>query len=105
MRVYTDPKLLDVAGAVAALPSMNSRPIRQVMAATGTESKKFVALTVAPAGVLYGQKQSIPDIFSGKPHGLSRHEKSLVSQGKTRLLSSRGERIRTFDPLVPNQMR
>ena len=54
MRVYTDPKHLDVAGAVAALPSMNSRPIRQEVAATGTESKKSVALSVAPAGVLYG---------------------------------------------------
>ena len=43
----------------------------------------------------------------GRPSGavLSGHEKSLVSQGKTRLLRSRGERIRTFDPLVPNQMR
>ena len=84
MRVYTDPKLLDVAGAVAALPSMNSRPIRQEMAATGTESKKFVALTVAPAGVLYGRKQFISYIFSGKPHGLFGHEKTPVFLGNTK---------------------
>ena len=32
------------------------------------------------------------------------NEKSLVSERKTRIFDSRGERIRTFDPLVPNQM-
>ena len=105
MRVYTDPKLLDVAGAVASLPSMNSRPIRQEVAATGTEGKKSVAPTVAPAGVLYGQKQSIPDIFSGKQLGLSGHEKTPVFLGNTGVFDSRGDRIRTYDPLVPNQMR
>ena len=32
-------------------------------------------------------------------------KKALDSQRKPRLFDSRGERIRTFDPLVPNQMR
>ena len=82
-----------------------SGPIRQDAAATGTDGKKSVALTVAPAGVHYGQKPSIPVIFGGKPQTPSGHEKSLVSQGKTRLFNSRGDRIRTYDPLVPNQMR
>ena len=62
------------------------------MAATGAESKKFVALTVAPAGVLYGQKQSIPDIFSGKPHGLFGHEKTPVFLGNTGVFDSRGDK-------------
>ncbi|HUP77301.1 MAG TPA: tyrosine-type recombinase/integrase [Pirellula sp.] len=52
MKVYTDPKLLDVAGAIASLPAMNSRPISMKVAGTGTDGKKSVALTVAPAGVL-----------------------------------------------------
>ncbi len=53
----------------------------------------------------YVIKQSIPGTFGGAAVEPSGNEKSLVSQGKTRLFKSRGERIRTFDPLVPNQMR
>ena len=105
MKVYTDPKLLDVAGAIASLPSMNRRQIRQGVAATGTDGKKSVALTVAPAAVLYGQKQSIPDTFGSKPHEPCGHEKTPVFLVNTEVFDSRGERIRTFDPLVPNQMR
>ncbi len=105
MKVYTDPKLLDVAGAVASLPSMNPVPIRNQMKATGTGLEKWYPPTLTPAGVLLCQKQSIPDTLEGVAVEHSENEKSLVSQGKTRLFGSRGERIRTFDPLVPNQMR
>ena len=105
MRVYTDPKLLDVAGAVASLPSMTPAPIRDQSRATGKDSEKWYPPTLTPAGVLNGKEPSIPDVFSGKPPEPIGHEKSLVSQGKTRLFDSRGDRIRTYDPLVPNQMR
>jgi integrase len=51
MKVYTDPKLLDVAGAVASLPSMNPAPIRDQSRATGTDSEKWNPPTLTPAGV------------------------------------------------------
>jgi len=56
---------------------MKSGPIGQDAAASGTDDKKSVALTVAPAAVLYGQEQSIPVVFGGKTHGRSGHEKTL----------------------------
>ena len=49
-------------------------------------------IKLAPAGVLYGQKQSIPDIFSGKPLGLSGHEKTPVLLANTGVFDSRGDR-------------
>jgi hypothetical protein len=39
----------------------------------------------------------------GRRHGRNENEKTLVSQRKPRLFDSRGERIRTFDTLVPKQ--
>ena len=39
----------------------------------------------------------------GRRHGRNENKKALDSQRKPRLFDSRGERIRTFDPLVPKQ--
>ena len=105
MKVYTDPKLLDVAGAVASLPSMNPAPIRKQMEATGTDGKKLYPLTLTPAGVLLCQKQSIPGTLGGVTVDRLENEKTPVLLVNTGVFDSRGERIRTFDPLVPNQMR
>jgi integrase len=44
MQLYTDPRLLDVAGALAALPAL---PTPEPARATGTDDAGFVALTVA----------------------------------------------------------
>ena len=48
MRVYTDPRLLDVAGALASLPALPTSEAPPEMArATGTDDARAVALTVA----------------------------------------------------------
>lgn len=65
MKVYTDPTLLNVAGVVASLPTMNSRPIRQEAAATGTEGNSLYPPTLTPAAVFLCQNQSIPGTFGG----------------------------------------
>ena len=47
MNVYTDPKLLDVQGALDSLPSLNGKPSpateRQMMRATGTDGRDSLA--------------------------------------------------------------
>ncbi len=63
MNVYTDPRLLDVAGAMDSLPTLllstdPTFPNRQFQRATGTENaSRLVAPTVAPALHF----ESIPD--------------------------------------------
>jgi hypothetical protein len=46
------------------------------------DGKKLYPLTVAPAGVLLWQNQSIPDVFGGKPQEPSGHEKTPVFLAK-----------------------
>lgn len=78
MNVYTDPKLLDVYGALDSLPSLDldSSPSteHQTMRATGTHdatafagatAKSFVAPTVAPTTDFRGHSASFPVIASG----------------------------------------
>ena len=74
MNVYTDPKLLDVYGALDTLPTLdlNSRPKsdEQLMRATGTDCRdvspasnhalKFVAPPVAPTSGKAGHSESFP---------------------------------------------
>lgn len=64
MQVYTDPRLLDVAGAIDALPalSLSERPERGFQRATGTDDRsRTVAPTVAPAGDFCVQNRTIAD--------------------------------------------
>ena len=107
MKVYTDPKLLDIAGAVASMPALNAKPTskRVPARATGTDCDFSVTLPVTLPSVLLCQKVSFPDTTEGVTTKLSGHEKTPVFLGNTGVFDSRGERIRTFDPLVPNQMR
>ena len=71
MNVYTDPRLLDIAGAVDVLPMLSidatSAPVAiSILKATGTESgRSSVAPMVAPDTVHNGQIGSIPDHFDG----------------------------------------
>ena len=73
MNTYTDPKLLDLAGAIESLPNLKIPTLpeltnRQQQKATGTEnSKSFVAPTVAPVPVKSMQKESFPDIVGTLP--------------------------------------
>lgn len=106
MKVYTDPKLLDVAGAMAAMPSLNAKPISQqlTVSATGTDGNSSVTSPVTLSSANECNKLLTNASIEGVFEMPKLDEKSPVSQGKTRLLKSRGERIRTSDPLVPNQM-
>ena len=105
MKVYTDPKLLDVAGAVASLPSMNPSPFRKQFESTGTDGDELYPLTLTPAGVLYGQKQSIPDTIGGAAVDRSGHEKTPVFLGNTEVFDSRGEPDIAFvDEMFPRRL-
>ena len=71
MNVYTDPKLLDVQGALDALPSLPlhdaPRSQREIAKATGTDGKpsNLVAPLVAPATDFRGHSESFAVIASG----------------------------------------
>jgi hypothetical protein len=68
MNTYTDPKLLDVAGAMESLPALPLAPEiaqlergRNILSATGTDGSTSspLAPTLAPAGAQFGHLQSI----------------------------------------------
>ena len=108
MNVYTDPRLLDVAGAVEALPNL---PIDRDwlssevvdLQATGTDStKSCVAPTVAPTRVNLTQKRSICGNFGSDSTDVQKAKKPLKKQGKSKVLQSRGDKIRTCGLYVPN---
>ncbi len=72
MRHYTDPKLLDVAGAIESLPvlSLDIPAIPEQVAATGTDTtRSFVAKTVANNPDFAATFESIPD-NSGERTGM-----------------------------------
>jgi hypothetical protein len=67
MMTYTDPKLLDVQGALDTLPSLplddDPSSERELTKATGTVGKRseFVAPPVAPTPVIRGQNRASAD--------------------------------------------
>ena len=108
MKRYTDPKMLDVADAIESMPAFPSRPAnRDGSQPRGNRSKTSRALTptLTPNSVQPCQNLSISDTFGGEASEELGHEKTPVFLGNTGVFDSRGERIRTSDPLVPNQMR
>src|SRR5262249_45534304 len=115
MNVYTDPRLLDVRGALDVLPVLpldGDKGERQHMQATGTDPQP-VAPTVAPTSGNSCTRESIPVKLAGGNDSaecgnmLPQVESlSTVTAGCHSLTTgrlSRGERIRTSDLLVPNQ--
>lgn len=76
MMTYTDPKLLDVQGALDALPSLPlndaSRSQREVAKATGTDDlrvsavKSSVTPTVTPAADVSGHSVTLSDLWPTK---------------------------------------
>jgi len=114
MNVYTDPKLLDVAGAMDALPAL---PLaddlkREPLAATGTDSPAGTARQFAPGFAPTPYKSatpgSIPDRMATSDAAAKKAEDPRLSpenQGFSGLSASRGERIRTSDFLLPKQAR
>jgi len=103
MNVYTDPKLLDVAGAVETLPSLqaaNPQPSER-MKATGTDRDAgIVAPTVAPT---FGKRLTRLSI-SGKNRlneriaaTAGKHEKTLGFVEKPRVLMRVEDGTRTRD--------
>jgi integrase len=72
MQVYTDPKLLDVRGAMDSLPSLPLGEGRgQAASATGTNNltPRPLAPTLAPPVVQRGPKGAIPDKMAGDQKG------------------------------------
>jgi hypothetical protein len=111
MNTYTDPRLLDIAGAVDALPQLS---ITSTMApneatplkATGTETGRFsVAPMVAPTSANLVQRRSIRDTFDGALATGRKTKKPLESQGKPRVSINRAGGIRTHDLYHPKVAR
>lgn len=117
MITYTDPKLLDVQGALNALPSLPLTDVphsqREVARATGTDNLRpstvirSVTPTVTPTADFSSQKQTSPDASSAlaivtgsklcraaPPHNFKR--KSLVRTVCEQGFSSRDDRRCTF---------
>jgi len=95
MGVYTDPRLLDVAGAIDALPalSLSDRPDRESLRATGTDSTpqrscRTVTPTVTPAGDFHVQKLSLADKTTGTADSASK-KKTLQNRKICRVCSAR----------------
>ena len=115
MGVYTDPKLLDVRGALDALPLLSlpgEQPEKETVRATGTDGEvRTVAPTVAPTSDKRVQSLS----FLGNPYSSGVLDTVAVSgcpvkrkEPLTTAVSgsfSRAERIRTSDLLNPIQAR
>ena len=114
MNVYTDPKLLNVAGAIEALPAL---PLaddlrREPLGATGTDSPAGTARRFAPGFAPTPYKSatpgSIPDRMAALDAAAKKAEDPRLcpeNQGFSGLSPSRGERIRTSDFLLPKQAR
>ena len=113
MGVYTDPALLDVRGALEALPSLPlsvspEAPPGKVRA-TGTDGRATRALApmLAPTPDNQGQRVSPADRTLGEEGANAFAAKVTGDKGKGSLSrddsepSSRGERIRTSDLLNP----
>ena len=112
MNVYTDPRLLDVAGAMEALPALplGAEPCSESAAMRGTGTDDSAGRRFAPGFAPTPGKPcksgSIPDKWA-RGEALSRQgqetQETPENQGFSGVSASRGERIRTFDLLVPNQ--
>ena len=78
MNTYTDPRLLDVAGAMDALPPLplGAKPAApELQRATGTDDRTLVAPTVAPNAVHLVQPVSTCDNSASRVDS-SRNEKN-----------------------------
>lgn len=88
MNVYTDPKLLDVHGAVESLPTLNldaeHEPTQATLRATGTNDfrQSYVAPTVAPNLYKSCQNESFPVKLAGT--GSQRNRKRADSKNPTK---------------------
>ena len=87
MKTYTDPRLLDVAGAVDALPNLSLESITATasLRRTGTDEALLVAPSVAPMvapnTVQTGQKEAFWDNFKTTATSDRDTKKPLESQG------------------------
>jgi integrase len=107
MNVYTDPRVLDVAGALDSLPSLPLDGVpqdRQRARATGTDSRwevdrtapSFVAPTVAPNLGKPSKLEASADNPAEKPLR-GRHEKTSAKQAVSRGLLRVANGSRTHD--------
>jgi hypothetical protein len=72
MGTYTDPKLLDVAGAIEALPALplSHHAPREPLAATGTDTPVVMARQFAPGFAPTTDKPATPQPFLTIPDNL-----------------------------------
>ncbi len=97
MRNYTDPKLLDIAGAVERLPALNADgTTTETAAATGTDDAvRMVAPTVAPDSGKPSKSESVtvnPGKVAGSDADTTKPRKTLGFTGFSE------ERVTEFEP-------
>ena len=112
MKTYTDPRLLDIAGAVDALPNLSIGEITATasLRQTGTDTGAVfvapsVAPMVAPTTAQTGQNRAIPDNFESATLSDESTKKTLEIQRKTRVFVNRAGGIRTHDLYHPKVAR
>jgi integrase len=109
MKTYTDPRLLDVAGAVEALPLLELESITATtsLKRTGTDNAFTVASSVAPmvapTTVKTGQNRSFWDNSEPATTSDENTKKPLNSQGKQGFILNRAGGIRTHDLYHPKE--
>src|SRR5262249_48154538 len=115
MNTYTDPRLLDVHGAVQALPELplnaGQSSIPQIVKATGTDSLPLcaVAPVVAPTSDISSNSVAIPDNMELGDSARSKLAEMVVSGEpdkrnalQTAAVPKAGDRIRTGDVQLGN---
>jgi len=105
MNVYTDPKLLNVAGAMEALPSLSLSAIPNVAKATGTDDFLLapnLAPNLAPTLGKSATRLSIPDKrarWEGAPKRSQETRKTPAKQGFSSVFGGfHQERETGFEP-------
>lgn len=100
--IYTDPKLLDVAGALAALPSLTNETAAQATACTraSAQTARDAAWTLAGLDRL-GSAASSPDGLMPNPPAWTKHRRHPFCQFcPFRFEGMRGARLPWKDPSV-----
>ena len=105
--VYTHLELLDVASAVEKLPCVGATSKREARKAANLVTPSVIPNSDNPwcSGAFSGNHSTTKRFCSTESNNRVSANKDRVLQAGAREMNGRGGRIRTGDPLVPNQVR
>ncbi len=98
LKHYVDPRLLDVVGAVANLPSLSAESAPETARATGTEGASAVALDVALTPGPGRQNQSIADPTGGWSGAHGAAQKAGKRRASAVILAKEEQRAKGLEP-------